>query len=236
MARSNIVFTNKYEVKCEEIDETKTVSTFFPFDSSYKVYASEFIENDSATNVTYSAGNKMTCYRFIEGDDAQTTQDPKVYIKTFVPEITYSTSTGFTVTNFSTLLNSTGTTINDWEVGLLKYHKAHLRHDGGSWRHFRTSWNYVFAPDDPVGTPINRHIFNIELRINSSGVVTNTKDMYKYKANFNNNNYAGQTTGFLGIRLRYKSDVSCKSKYSRTMISTTGSSFSTVTTSSYIRN
>ena len=227
-----------YQLYAKVLDETsnsnieKYILFAYKGDDGY-----EFIEDDTTGCRVDMSTTTTKIYlggEFIESEGgSNNTADPAMYITTFVPEITYSTSTGFTVTNFSTLLADTGTTTSDWEVGLLKYHKAHLRYSGGSFRHFRTSWNYVYNGD---GEGRNAGIFNIELRVNSSGVVSNTKEMYKYKVDWNDTNYGGQTTGFLGIRLRYKGNKDKRSMYSRTMISTNGTTnFSTVITANYIK-
>ena len=193
----------------------------------YKLYATVLDETDnSAVNQYIAFAEKgSNGYEFIEDDtvgckidmSTDTTEihlggefieefvkfyDPATYITTFVPEITYSTTTGFTVTNFSTLLADTNTTVSDWEVGLLKYH--YRRNTGSTYsrRHFRTSWNGIHSP----GTMYSQNyqtIRELTFDIDNSGVVTNTEDVYKYNPSWNDY-YHGQTWMYLGIRIRHK--------------------------------
>lgn len=153
-----------------------------------------------------------------------------------MPEISYSTSTGFTVTNFSTLLNDTGTGSSDWEAGLLYYHKSISRKSDtreNHIRHFRTTWNKYHANED--GMAFNKSRGTL-LSINNSGVVSNTNSLSKTISSTDNR--ASQAYPIIGIRLRYKVKPRAenRSRYSKTMYEFRSSSnIVAVTTSNYIK-
>lgn len=156
----------------------------------------------------------MTANEFIEDlPEGAVIYDPAVYIRNFIPEITYSPSVGFTVTNFSALLSATNTTPDKWSIGILYYHKSihrssKARFSNDGIRHFRTTWD-KFSDDGTEGY----HKGNADIKITSSnGVVSNSN--IQAMSISGDDGFKGQTTVLLGVRIRYDSNVSYRSRYS----------------------
>ena len=155
----------------------------------------------------------------------QTTQDPLVYIKTFVPSITYSSSTGITISNFSTLLSATGTTADYWDVYILRFHQrksrgiSNGRHTDGNMRKYIIR---KFRMDKAAGIK----------KANSSGVVTNTSSTYASKWVYQNcdDKMYGSTpyNNCFGVRIMPASKTpydQCFSKYSDLMYYSTSGGY-----------
>ncbi len=154
----------------------------------------------------------------------QTTQDPLVYIKTFVPSITYSASSGITIDNFNTLLSATGTTADYWDVYILRFHQRNSRRINNE---ARGQYRVAFGPrkfrmDKETGA----------LKANSSGLVTNTSSTYASKWVYQNcdDKRYGSTPykNCFGVRIMpaSKNPVDqCFSRYSDKMYYTTSGGY-----------
>lgn len=161
-----------------------------------------------------SDSRTMTANEFIEDlPEGAVIYDPAVYIRNFIPEITYSPSVGFTVTNFSALLSATNTTPDKWSIGILYYHKSihrssKARFNNDGIRHFRTTWD-KFSDDETEGY----HKGNADIKITSSnGVVSNSN--IQAMSISGDDALKGQTTVLLGVRIRYNKNIAYRSKYS----------------------
>ncbi len=156
----------------------------------------------------------------------QTTQDPLVYIKTFVPSITYSASSGITISNFNTLLSATGTTADYWDICILRFHKRNSRRindaAGGCYRN--SFGARKFRMDKNAG----------RRKANSSGLVTNTNSSYASDWVYSNcdDNLSGNAryNNCFGVRIMPSSKrpfEKCYSRYSDKMYYNTSGSYYT---------
>ena len=149
------------------------------------------------------------------------TKDPLVYIKTFVPSITYNSSNGITIDNFSTLLRETGTNANYWDVYILRFHQrksrgiSNGRYTSGN---MRKSTIRKFRMDKSTG----------KLKANSSGWIANTNSAYASKWVYKNcDDIRYGSTDYdncFGVRIMPSSKTpydQCFSKYSDKMYYTT---------------
>lgn len=254
---SNLAWSSEsgYQLYAKVLDETSSSSVNEYISFAKKGTAGyEFIEDgtsgckiDMSTTTTkiYLGGE------FIESEGSSTqTADPAVYIRTFVPEISYSTSTGFTVTNFSTLLEETGTTSDDWSVGVLMYHKTfNYGYESSTSssprrRHFRTTWDYWDIPlsdNGPEPNQGNEYPYmhpdvqnGTAIKISNNGAVSGTNKLHKKGVN-GKDARLGQLYSFIGIRLRYlgsgdpRNGTAPRSKYPAIMYGMSGSSASIIT-------
>ena len=156
----------------------------------------------------------------------QTTQNPLVYIKTFVPSITYNSSNGITITNFSTLLSETGTTADYWDVYILRFHQRVSRRVNNN---AQGLYRNAFGPRKfrmclgAYGKPA---------KANSSGVVSNTSSSYAvHWVHQNRDDRSYGTTEYrncFGVRLMPSSKKpydQCFSKYSDVMYYSTSGGY-----------
>ena len=102
--RSNIKFSTKHHVFCNEINETATVSTHLPFtaDTTYTIKCNELIESNSTTNILYDSSKNFTCRELVEGEITD-------YISMSAPTLSWTTGINSGTLRITNATNSTAT-------------------------------------------------------------------------------------------------------------------------------